>query len=172
MDALSERQFDLLARMSALDPPVRIMGGYAEDAPLAGTSTRPHVDIDWLLPRHEQELRLGQAKKLGFQAFEVRGEPAPHQPFYLHGRDGDLELEIGIVARTTEGSGSGSDGLPSRSAASLPRRLPDQAAAQFNGTFEYPPVEIDGVAVCPASPLALSGCPPPAEGAVLPRAFR
>jgi hypothetical protein len=103
MDALSERQFDLLARMSALDPPVRIMGGYAEDAPLAGTSTRPHVDIDWLLPRHEQELRLGQAKKLGFQAFEVRGEPAPHQPFYLHGRDGDLELEIGIVDEDDRG---------------------------------------------------------------------
>jgi hypothetical protein len=51
--------------MSVLEPS-RIIGGYAEDALLAGTVTRPHVDVDWLIPRREYELRLAQARELGF----------------------------------------------------------------------------------------------------------
>jgi hypothetical protein len=54
--------------MSVLEPPVRIIGGYAEDALLAGTVTRPHVDVDWLIPRREYELRLAQASEFGSDA--------------------------------------------------------------------------------------------------------
>ena len=33
------------------------MGGYAEDALLAGAVTRPHEDVDLIFPRSEEELR-------------------------------------------------------------------------------------------------------------------
>jgi hypothetical protein len=36
--------------------------GWAEDAVLAGEATRPHVDLDWLLPRTELDGRLAQAE--------------------------------------------------------------------------------------------------------------
>jgi hypothetical protein len=57
--SLEEQQLQMLRRMATLDPPPCFMGGYAEDALLAGTLTRPHEDFDWLLPRRELELRAG-----------------------------------------------------------------------------------------------------------------
>ena len=42
------------------------LGGYAGEALLAGTVTRPHLDVDWLLPPGELGLRLEQARELGF----------------------------------------------------------------------------------------------------------
>jgi hypothetical protein len=82
MASLAEQQLGLLKRMANLDPPPCVMGGYAEDALLAGTVTRPHEDVDWLLPRHELQLRLSQAGQLGFAEFETWGEAAPSEPFY------------------------------------------------------------------------------------------
>jgi hypothetical protein len=153
VDVLTERQLDLLARSAALDPPVRILGGYAEDALLAGTVTRPHVDVDWIFPRPEYELRLGQARELGFDAFEVRGESAPGRPFYLHAKNGDLELEIGVVDEDEAGIwltigklGFEIGGRPAPAGYRI--ELPDD-------TFEHPAAAIDGVSVWPASPLAL-----------------
>jgi hypothetical protein len=55
--SVAEQQLELLRRMAELDPAPCIFGGYAEDALLAGTVTRPHEDVDWLLPRREFELR-------------------------------------------------------------------------------------------------------------------
>jgi hypothetical protein len=62
----------MLARVAALDPPPFFMGGFAEDALLAGTVTRRHEDFDWLLPRSELDLRRGQAESLGFDGIELR----------------------------------------------------------------------------------------------------
>ena len=146
-------QLDLLERMSALEPPVRVMGGIAEDALVAGTLTRPHVDVDWLVPRREYELRLGQAGELGFAELEVWGESAPGQPFYLYGESGDAKLEIGIADE--EGGalwikiwalGFELHGKPAPAGYRL--ELPSD-------TFEHPAVEIDGIPVWPVSPLAL-----------------
>jgi hypothetical protein len=83
--------------MGELEPPVRVLGGYAEDALLFGTVTRPHVDVDWLIARSEYDLRLAQARELGFDRFAVRGESGPGRPFYLFGANRGLELEIGVV---------------------------------------------------------------------------
>lgn len=74
---LAFRQLDLLRRMAQLTPAPWVMGGYAEDALLAGTVTRPHVDVDWLFPRRELELRLAQARALGFTQFETWEKPRP-----------------------------------------------------------------------------------------------
>ncbi len=45
------------------------MGGYAEDALIAGAVTRPNEEIDWVLPRRELPFRLAQAQQLGFESF-------------------------------------------------------------------------------------------------------
>ena len=95
-DPQTAQQLDLLRRMSELDPPPCVWGGYAEDALLAGTVTRPHLDVDWLLPRRELDLRLEQARELGFTNFESWGEAAPGEPFYLSARNGELSIDLGI----------------------------------------------------------------------------
>lgn len=82
----------MLRRMTALDPAPVFMGGYAEDAVLAGELTRPHVDFDWLFPRQELELRRAQAEQLGFSGFETWGEAAPGEPFYVFAENGDLQM--------------------------------------------------------------------------------
>jgi len=153
MASLAEQQLDLLKRMAELDPPPCVMGGYAEDALLAGTVTRPHEDVDWLLPRHELQLRLSQAGQLGFAEFETWGEAAPGEPFYLFGQSGDLKLDLGIADE--------SDGHPwvkvhrlffevdgREAPAGYRVRLP-------RDTFGEPAVQIDGVTIHAASPLAL-----------------
>jgi len=83
--------------MSELDPPPFVFGGYAEDALLAGTVTRTHQDVDWLVPRSDLALRLAQAPKLGFSEFETIGESAPGEPFYLSARSQDLSIDIGVT---------------------------------------------------------------------------
>jgi hypothetical protein len=152
-DALTTRQLDLLRRMESFDPPVRLIGGYAEDALLAGSVTRPHVDIDWLFPRRELELRLAQAGELGFDELAVRGDSAPGHAFYLYGERDGLELEIGIVDEESGGLwmkihslAFEIDGRPA--AAGYRIELPSD-------TFQHPPVQLEGIRVWPASPLAL-----------------
>lgn len=153
MDPVTERQLKLLRRMGPLDPPARIMGGYAEDALLAGTVTRLHGDVDWLFPRSEYDLRVAQARELGFGEFGVWGESAPGEPFYLSADDGDLRLELGVldeedgaICMRVHELGFEIDG--EAPAAGYRIRLPDD-------TFDQPRAEIDGIAVWPASPLAL-----------------
>lgn len=150
---LTARQLDLLARMSTLSPAPFLFGGYAEDALLAGRVTRPHADIDWIFPRSELELRLAQARTLGFTTFETAGESAPGTPFYLFGHRGDLHIDLGI-----------SDEIDSRHWACVYRLVfdmpdaPTPAAYRFalpDDTYQHPPVPLEGIQVRVASPLAL-----------------
>ena len=143
---LAEEQLVLLRRMAALDPAPVIFGGYAEDALLAGTVTRAHVDIDWLVPRSELGLRLEQARALDFDTFVTMGEAAPGEPFYLRAENGPLMLELGIL-----------DGLELR----VQRLFFDGDGATGyrlllpEDTFSYPPVSLDGIELRVPSPLAL-----------------
>jgi hypothetical protein len=152
-DPLTARQLDLLRRMSEFDPPPCVWGGYAEDALLAGTVTRPHLDVDWLLPRPELELRLEQARELGFADFETWGEAAPGEPFYLFGSNGELNIDLAV-----------SDEADGRQLARIWK-----IAFQIDGaeapagyqfalpadTYTHPPALLDGITVHVASPLAL-----------------
>lgn len=152
-DPLTARQLELLRRMSELDPPPFVFGGYAEDALLAGAVTRPHLDVDWLLPRSELELRLDQARSLGFSEFESWGDSAPGEPFYLFAPNGDLSIDLGV-----------SDELDGRHFARVwkvafevdGREAP--AGYQFelpDDTYAYPPARLEGIELRVASPLAL-----------------
>jgi hypothetical protein len=152
-DPLTVRQLDLLRRMAELDSPPCVFGGYAEDALLAGSVTRAHLDIDWLVPRRELELRLAQAEALGFAEFETWGESAPGEPFYLFAQNGDLSIDIGV-----------SDEVDGRLLARVWKLLfeidgrPAPAGYQFHmpaDTYTHPPARLDGIPVRVASPLAL-----------------
>ncbi len=150
---ITARQLELLRRMAQLTPAPCVMGGYAEDALLAGTVTRPHGDVDWLFPRRELELRVAQARALGFAEFETWGEAAPGEPFYLFAQDGDLKIDLGI---TDEADGKhvirvhrlAFDIAGREAPAGYQVVLPDD-------TYDHPPVEIDGIPIRVASPLAL-----------------
>jgi len=152
-DALTAAQLELLQRMSELDPPPCVFGGYAEDALLAGTVTRPHGDIDWLVSRSELELRLAQARRLGFAEFETWGESAPGEPFYLFARGGDLSIDIGI---TDEADGRILGRVWKVAFQVEGREGP--AGYQFalpQDTYTHPLAQLNGIKVRVASPLAL-----------------
>jgi hypothetical protein len=139
--------------MSELDPPPFVFGGYAEDALLAGTVTRTHIDVDWLVPRSELALRLAQARTLGFLEFDTMGESAPGEPFYLFGQAGGLRIDIGV----TDEAG----GRPLARIWKIAFEVDGgeaPAGYQFElpgDTYAYPPARLDGIEVHVASPLAL-----------------
>jgi hypothetical protein len=151
--SLTDRQLELLRRMSRLAPAPCVFGGYAEDALLAGRVTRPHGDVDWLVPRRELEVRLAQARTLGFTQFATWGEAAPGVPFYLFAQNGDLRLDVGI-----------SDEVDGRTVIRVQRLAfdiggkPAPAGYQVvlpGDTYEHPAAEVEGIATRVASPLAL-----------------
>ena len=150
---LARRQLDLVAKLAALEPTPSFMGGYAEDALLAGIVRRPHEDVDLIFPRDQQDLRLAQLSELGFTDWETWGEAAPGVPFYLFGQNGDLKLDLGI---TDEADGKiwmrvhklaftvGGKEAP----AGYRLRLPDDL-------FDHPLVKLADMAIKPIPPLAL-----------------
>jgi hypothetical protein len=73
------------------------MGGFAEDALVAGTVTRA-----WRfrlgLPAQRARTTAGQAEELGLEGFETLGECALGAPFYLFAQaPGDVRLDLGIA---------------------------------------------------------------------------
>jgi hypothetical protein len=152
-DPLTLRQLDLLRSMAELEQPPCVFGGYAEDALLAGTVTRVHLDVDWLVPRHELEERLSQARALGFSEFQTWGESAPGEPFYLFAKNGDLSIDIGV---TDEADGQ-LHGRVWKLAFEIDGQ-PAPAGYQFEmpeDTYTHPLAQLDGIKVRVASPLAL-----------------
>ena len=107
----------------------------------------------WIFPRRELELRLAQARSLGFTGFETWGEAAPGEPFYLFSQNGDLRIDLGV---TGESAGRPVirvhrlafevDGGESRTGYQVV--LPPD-------TYDHPPARRDGIAVRVVSPLAL-----------------
>ena len=150
---LTARQVELIATLAALEPPPWFMGGYAEDALLAGAVTREHEDVDLIFPRAEEDLRRAQLAELGFRDWETWGEASPGVPFYLFGQSGELRLDLGIVDQADGGNWMrvhrlaftvGGEEAP----AGYQLRLPDDL-------FDHPVVELEGIALKPISPLAL-----------------
>jgi hypothetical protein len=152
-DQLTDRQLELIAKLAGLEPTLTFMGGYAEDALLAGRVTREHEDIDVVFRRTEQELRFAQLAELGFGSWETVGEAAPGVPFYLAGQDGEVKLDLGVAdehdgkhwmrVHTLSFTVAGEE-----APAGYRLQLPDDL-------FEQPLVELEGIAIKPLSPLAL-----------------
>ncbi len=96
-EQLTDRQLELIAKLAALEPRLTFMGGYAEDALLAGRVTREHEEIDVIVPRTEQALRFAQLAELGSADWETCGEAAPGVPLYLFGQNGEVKLDLGVA---------------------------------------------------------------------------
>jgi hypothetical protein len=153
MPTRTQRQLDLLDRMATLDPPLFIMGGFAEDALVGEGISREHEDVDWLVTRSELPLRLEQARDLGFTEFGTYGESAPGKPFYLSAQQGDLSIDVGVCDEVDGGHVIDISRLMfeidgAEPPAGFRVHLPPD-------TFEHGPVQLEGVRVWPASPLCL-----------------
>jgi hypothetical protein len=150
---LTDRQLELIAKLAALEPTLSFMGGYAEDALLAGRVTREHEDVDVTFPRHEQELRFAQLAELGFANWETWGEAAPGVPFYLFGQSGELRLDLGVC---DEENGKHWMRVHKLSFTVAGEEAPAGYQLQLpDDLFDHPPVELEGIAIKPICPLAL-----------------
>lgn len=150
---LTARQLDLIARIAALRPAPWFMGGYAEDALLSGSVTRPHEDVDVIFPRQREQLHMSQLAQLGFTEWETWGEAAPGVPFYLFGQSGDLKVDVGLLDQVGGENWMRVHRLAftvggEEAAAGYQLRLPDD-------TLNHPPVALEGIEISPLSPLAL-----------------
>ena len=135
----------LIERLAFLEPPVFIFGGFAEDALLDRSITRPHGDVDVLVGRATLDLNLAQLGSIGFIDFDVLFEPQPGRPLVLGAARAGQNLELGVFDELEPGIGSFV--LPVESA--LVRvSLPDDA-------LRHPIGSIDGVPIRTVSPLAL-----------------
>jgi hypothetical protein len=141
-----QNYLDLLAQLRLFDPPVFVFGGFAEDALLHGSVSRPHSDVDILADRTTLDHHLRDAERIGLTGFEVLFEPKDGIPLVMAASTADLNLEITVYDRTDEGGVfcwmTDAGGRPVQIHLSP-------------GTFEYPESAIDGVQVRTVSPLAL-----------------
>lgn len=142
---LERAQLDLIEQLMALEPPIHLFGGFAEDAVLFGKVSRPHADVDVLVWLDELPLRIDQAESLGFGPFETRFEPAPGRPLAVGAVTGGVDLELCVGQRSVDGRGYFE--LPGESGLQRCWLPPD--------ALSYPPQVLDGVAVRAISPLAL-----------------
>jgi hypothetical protein len=138
-------QLDLIERLMALEPPVHLFGGFAEDAVLFGKVSRPHADVDVLVWLDELPLRLDQAQSLGFGPFETRFEPAPGRPLAVGAVSGGVDLELCVGQRSIDDRGFFE--IPGESGLQRVWLPPD--------ALSHPPQVLEGIVVRTISPLAL-----------------
>ena len=136
---------EVIKEMAALDPPLFVFGGVAEDALLDHALSRPHSDIDVMVLREELSQRLRQCETLGFNGFETYYEPIRDRPLVLGCHRGSLNLELGILD---------SDGRGHYIA------VTDRAGDLYriyltNDLFTYPATLIEGIPIHTLSPMAL-----------------
>jgi hypothetical protein len=130
----------------ALEPPVYVFGGVAEDALLHGAIVRPHEDLDILTSRDDVERLLSNAKAIGFGSVEIRFQPIEGTPVVIGTTDGHWNLEISVHDLSADGSVYFH--MVDREDRLLHVELSD-------GVFDHAPSSLDGVAVRTVSPLAL-----------------
>jgi hypothetical protein len=94
-------QLTAIASLMALQPPRFLFGGWAEDALLHGKPSRPHDDIDLLVPLEELDDLLAQAAGLGFVDARVKFQVEDGKPIVVAAYAEGQELEL-IVYQTDE----------------------------------------------------------------------
>jgi hypothetical protein len=136
---------DLVRAVLAIDPPLFIFGGFAEDVLLNGRVARPHSDLDVLIYRDETDTRLAQFGDLGFTRWEVWWEPRPGLPLVYHATNDRIDLEPSVFERDERGSY-----FVLEDTTGIPHRVDLPADA-----FTCPPVEADEISWRIVSPLCL-----------------
>jgi len=138
-------QLDLISEVMALEPPVYLFGGFAEDAVLYGKVSRPHQDVDVLIWLDQLAMRIEQVRVFGFRSFEVRFEAAPGHPLAVGAQSNGLDLEFCIGER--DSLGRGFFYRPSNTGLQRCWLPPD--------ALSYPTQDLEGVPVRTVSPLTL-----------------
>jgi hypothetical protein len=135
----------LIDRLTTLRPPVFVFGGYAEDALLAGKTTRPHGDVDVLVGRVDLDEHLQRFADWGFPSFEIYFEVVPGSPLVYHSSSDGIELELGIY----------DERVPGRPSFVLPVDEQLTRVTLPSDSLTHPLGRIDGVSIRTISPLAL-----------------
>lgn len=135
----------LIHRLTTVRPPVFVFGGYAEDALLAGKTTRPHGDVDVLVKRVDLAGHLQRFVEWGFPTFEIYFEVVPGSPLVFHAASDGIELELGVYDEL----------VPGRPSFVLPADDHLIRVTLPSDSFTHPLGRIDGVAIRTISPLAL-----------------
>src|SRR5262245_19658466 len=135
----------IVAEVCALDPPVWVFGGIAEEALLEGSVGQEHGDIDVLVGRDSLPSLGDRFEAIGYQPLRVLFEVVPGRPLVLGAERDGMPIEVGVYDEME--SGVASFVLPTEEG--LTRFiLPDD-------TLTHPVTEIDGTSVRTVSPLAL-----------------
>ena len=135
----------LIDRLTTVRPPVYVFGGFAEDALLAGQTTRPHGDVDVLVGRIDLVAHLQRFADWGFPSFEIYFEAVPGSPLVYHAASDGIELELGIYDEL----------VPGRPSFVLPADEQLTRVTLPSDSFTHPLGRIDGVSIRTISPLAL-----------------
>jgi len=135
----------LIDSLMELDAPIRLFGGFAEDALLGGRVRRHHDDVDVLIARDALDLGSRMFEELGFEPPEIRFEPTAGSPLVMGTvRDG-LNLELSVID-------IGEAGAPSFT---LPGERGLVRVLLSPDTWSWPSCELEGIVVRTISPLAL-----------------
>ena len=103
MVASDDSYLELIGRLATFDPPVHVIGGFAEDAVLHGAVTRPHDDVDVMVDRLMLDRFLAAAAELGFDRFATLFEPVEGTTLVMAASNEDVDLEITLYDRSPEG---------------------------------------------------------------------
>ncbi len=133
--------------LSAVTPPLFVMGGFAEDALLFHRIMGQHADLDVLVIRHQLKPCLQQLEALGLVGLAADLVEVPGVPLVLDAGNDMPKIEVWVSASEPGGGYSfDAEGQPG------PTRwrifLPED-------TFRYPATTIEGMAIQTVSPLAL-----------------
>ncbi|MGH2631687.1 MAG: nucleotidyltransferase domain-containing protein [Actinomycetota bacterium] len=93
----------IVAELCALDPPVWVFGGIAEEALLEGSVTREHGDIDLLVDRNALSRHIERFEAIGYPSPQVYFEVVSGQPLVLGAERDGMPLEIGIFDEMESG---------------------------------------------------------------------
>ena len=140
-------QLGLLRAFAELGAAPWIMGGYAEDALLAGTVTRPHADVDLLFPRPVLAAAPSCARS-GSRSSRHGARAAPGEPFYLSSR---RRLDRPLASATCHGFARTRSPSRSAGASGAGRAI----ASLSPRTRSRPPPPRSTASRCESSPLAL-----------------
>ncbi len=135
----------IAGELCALDPPVWVFGGIAEEALLEGSVLGEHGDIDLLVGRNALSRHIQTFEAIGFPTPQVYFEVVPGQPLVLGAERDGMPLEIGVYDEAV--SGTASFVLPT-----------DDGLTRFilpDDTLHHPVTEIEGTVIRTVSLLAL-----------------
>jgi hypothetical protein len=133
--------------IGAREPPMFIMGGFAEEALLHGKATRRHDDVDVLVNREDLFEYDRFFQTLGFRDYRVFLLDPLRRPTVLNCKANGISLEL-CIGDLDEDGAFHFDVYGEPHDTHYRIYLPDD-------TFTYPAAQVDGVTIQTVSPLAL-----------------